>query len=100
MDLVRRRFLVLVPCLPAALRSAGNTSFRGKLVEGPVLQTTDGKRLKLTGDADTLGTLKDPRLNNFDFEVIGTLAGDTVAIAPIHEAALFAHKDGKRLRVT
>ena len=100
MELARRRFLVLLPCTAASLRAADGTSFRGKLVDGPALQTADGKRLKLTGDSDTLGTLKDPRLAGFDFEVIGVLAGETVTIAPIHESALFAHKDGKRLRVT
>ena len=100
MDLARRRFLVLLPCLATALRAADGTAFRGKLVDGPALEMADGKRLKLTGDSDTLGTLKDPRLAGFDFEVHGVLAGDTVKIAPIHEAAIFAHKDGKRLRVT
>ena len=100
MELARRRFLVLLPCAALSVRAADGTSYRGRLVEGPALQTADGKRLKLTGDSDTLGTLKDPRLAGFDFEVIGVLAGDTVTIAPIHESALFAHKDGKRLHVT
>lgn len=100
MDFARRRFLVLLSCLPVALRAAEGTAFRGKLVDGPALEIADGKRLKLTGDSDTLGTLKDSRLAGFDFEVIGVLAGEMVTVAPIHEAALFAYKDGKRLRVT
>jgi hypothetical protein len=100
MELVRRRFLVLLPCAAVRLPAAGGTSYRGTLVAGPALETADGKRLKLTGDSDTLGTLKDPRLAGFDFVVIGVLTGGTVAIAPIHESALFAYKDGKRLRVT
>jgi hypothetical protein len=103
MEFARRRFLVLLPCAPGlvlGLRAADGVAFRGKLVEGPALETVDGKRLTLAGDAETLGTLKDPRLAGFDFEVVGVLAGDTVKIAPIHKAALFAHKDGKRLRVT
>jgi hypothetical protein len=102
MDFTRRRILVVFPCAAALVRSASaaGTAFRGKLVEGPALQGADGKRLKLTGDADTLGTLKDARLVGTDFEVVGVLAGDTVTINPIQEAALFAYKDGKRLRVT
>ena len=102
MDVARRRILVLLPFVPGAVRTAfaAGTAFRGKLVDGPALQTTDGKRLKLTGDAETMGTLKDARLAGSDFEVVGALAGDTVTIAPIQEAALFAYRDGKRLRVT
>jgi hypothetical protein len=106
MDVLRRRFLVLLPCTAAALLGADTTGtpFRGKLVKGPgdkpALQTSDGKLLLLNGDADTLGVLKDNRLAGADFEVLGTESGDTVAINPIYTAALFAYKDGKRLRVT
>jgi hypothetical protein len=66
----------------------------------PALEQSDGKRLSLRGDPDTTGVLKDVRLAGADFEVIGQLEGDTVTIQPIHTAALFAYKDGKRLRVT
>jgi hypothetical protein len=106
MDLSRRRFLVTFPCAAAVLLAGdtGGMPFRGKLVKGPedrpALQTSDGKLLLLTGDADTVGVLNDKRLAGTDFEVIGTLNGDTIAINPIHTAALFAYKDGKRLRVT
>jgi hypothetical protein len=106
MDVMRRRFLVLFPCTAAALLAADTrgTSFRGKLVKGPgdkpALQTSDGKLLLLSGDPDTLGVLNDKRLAAADFEVLGKESGDTVAINPIYTAALFAYKDGRRLRVT
>jgi len=60
----------------------------------------DGRLLLLSGDDDTLGVLNDQRLAGSDFEVIGGATGDAVAIEPIYTAALFAYKDGKRLRVT
>jgi hypothetical protein len=106
MDLPRRRFLVLLPCAATALLGADTAGvpYRGKLVKGPgdkpALQTSDGKLIFLSGDEDTVGVLKDKRLAGAEFEVIGTLNGDTVAINPIHTAALFVWKDGKRLRVT
>jgi hypothetical protein len=106
MALSRRRFLVMFPCTAAVLVAADTAGmpFRGRLVKGPggqaALQTADGKTLLLTGDDDTVGVLNDQRLAGADFEIVGTLKGDTVAINPIHTAALFAYKDGKRLRVT
>ena len=97
----RRGFLIL---LPAAALAVDNPAarFRGKLVQGakPALEQSDGKRLNLACDYYTLGVLKDTRLASADFEVVGRLEGDTVTIQPIHTAALFAYKDGKRLRVT
>jgi hypothetical protein len=106
MQLSRRRFLVAFPCTAGVVLAAGSAGMplRGKLVKGPgdrpALQTPDGKLLFLTGDEDTLGVLKDKRLAGADFEVIGTRSGDTVEINPIHTSALFAYKEGKRLRVT
>lgn len=97
----RRRFLVLLPVAAIAADTSG-TRFRGKLLVGPkpALEQSDGKRVYLRGDDDTAGVLKDARLANADFEVVGQLEGETVAINPIHTSALFAYKDGKRLRVT
>jgi hypothetical protein len=97
----RRRFLVL---LPAAAFAADEPAkrFRGKLIQGgrPALEQAGGKLLYLRGDDDTMGVVKDARLASSDVEVVGRLQGDTVTIEPIHSAALFVYKDGKRLRVT
>ena len=97
----RRGFLIL---LPAAALAVDNPAarFRGQLepTPKPALKQPDGKRLYLRGDDDTAGVLKDARLAGADFEVVGRLDGETVTIEPIHTAALFAYKDGKRLRVT
>jgi hypothetical protein len=97
----RRRFLVLLPAA-AALANASGDVFRGRLAATPKprLDMGGGRVIQLQGDEDTLGVLRDPRLAGADFEVVGTRQGDTVTINPIHTAALFAHKDGKRLRVT
>jgi hypothetical protein len=106
MELSRRRFLVFIPCSAAALAAAdtAGTPFRGKLVKGPggkpALEAPGGRLIYLSGDADTVGVLKDQRLAGADFEVLGVQNGDTVTVNPIHTAALFAWKDGKRLRVT
>jgi hypothetical protein len=101
----RRQFLLFVPAV-GLLKAAGSEAkaFRGKLSKDAagkaVLEQADGHKLFLSGDDDTVGVLKDKRLAGADFEVLGVLAGDTVTIQPIHEAALFAWRDGKRLRVT
>ena len=55
----------------------------------------------LSGDADTLGVLKDERLADTDFEVAGKAVGvGKFAVNPIHTHALFVHQKGKRLMVT
>lgn len=98
----RRGFLVLLPAAVLAANTAPGARFRGKLTPNPkpALNQGSGKLIYLQGDADTIGVLKDARLAGADFEVVGQLEGDTVTINPIHTAALFAYKDGKRLRVT
>ena len=94
----RRTLLALIP---AALVAQDGQTFRGKLTIGdrPTLEA-NGKTLALHGDDDTMGVLHDKRLSGADFEVQGKLNGETVEINPIHTAALFAYKDGKRLRIT
>ena len=78
---------------------------RGKLTKAttgePALQTSDGKLVLLGGDPDTVGVLKDARLANTDFEVVGQYTpGGRFTINPIHKRALFAYKGGRRLMVT
>jgi hypothetical protein len=98
----RRGFLVLLPAAAFGVDSPGGERFRGKLRQGskPALDQGGGKMLYLSGDDDTIGVLNDKRLAGSDFEVIGQMQGDTVAINPIHTAAVFVYKEGKRLRVT
>jgi len=98
----RRRFLVFVAAT-GATRALAGASFRGRLTRDaagkPVLES-NGRRLRLSGDADTEAVLADDRLLNADLEVIGREAGGAVAIDPMHSAALWVHKDGRRLRIT
>jgi hypothetical protein len=102
----RRHLLASLVFLPAVCRPADPAQMlRGKLEKGPgdkpVLRTSDGKLVFLTGDDDTVGVLKDARLAGADFEVIGQSDGaDQFKINPIHTRAMFVHKDGKRLVVT
>lgn len=102
MALGRRHLLFLLPWTPLLL--AAGTAVRGKLTKAsdgsPILQTPGGREIRLTGDEETAKVLQDERLAGSDFEAIGVLSGDKLAIAPIYEAALFVHRDGKRLRVT
>jgi hypothetical protein len=102
----RRHLLASLIFLPAICRAADPAQMlRGKLEKGPgdkpVLRTSDGKLVYVTGDDDTVGVLKDARLAGADFEVIGRSdAPDHFTINPIHTRAMFVHKDGKRLAVT
>jgi hypothetical protein len=100
----RRCFLMLFSVSAALLRAAANVA-RGKLIKAPTgepaLQEPNGKLVLLSGDPDTLGVLKDERLSNADFEVVGqTTPAGRFDIDPIHKRALFAYKYGKRLMVT
>lgn len=104
MTILRRRFVLILTAAPV-VQVAGaedRKSLRGKLTGGatPGLKTPDGKITPLTGDADTLGVLRDKRLADADFEVLGTTTDGKFTIPAIHTASLFAWKDGKRLRVT
>ena len=103
-NMERRGFLLLFPTAAALLHAAENV-VRGRLTKTPdgqpALQFPDGKLVLLGGDADTVGVLKDQRLANTDFEVVGhDSSGGKFEVNPIHKRALFAYKDGKRLMVT
>jgi hypothetical protein len=100
----RRHFLVLLPAAATILR-ADESMVRGKLTKAPsgepALQTNDGSFITLAGDPDTIGVLKDARLANADFEVVGqSSGGGRFTINPIHKRALFTYKNGHRLMVT
>src|SRR3954447_13442809 len=106
MALRRRGFLLMLTLAPAfgAAVEKGSVAVRGKLTktagDKPALQTPDGRLVALSGDDDTVGVLRDTRLAGSDFEAGGKLKGENLAINPIYTAALYAYKDGKRLRVT
>lgn len=79
-------------------------TLRGKLTQdagqAPVL-TSQGKRIALEGDEQTSGVLRDARLKDIDFEVIGHWDGTgKLKILPIHRRAMYVHQNGKRLFVT
>jgi hypothetical protein len=99
----RRSFLTsLVFCLsPLFASEDASRTVRGKLIAGPALQTSDGRRVSLTGDEPTMLVLNDERLAGADFEVAGHATSPSeFAIDPIHKKALFAYKGGKRLAVS
>jgi len=80
-------------------------TLRGKLTQDPgqdpVLTVEGGKRIKLEGDEQTAGVLRDERLKDIDFEVMGHMEGPTtMKILPIHKRAMYVHQNGKRLFVT
>jgi hypothetical protein len=102
--LISSGFLALILALPT-FSATTPSSIRGKLAvtdDGrPALQTTDGKRVPVTGDDASLGVLKDKRLAGMDFEAVGEFNAEGVfVIRPIHTKAMFVHRDGKKLFVT
>ena len=104
--MTRRQFTAAFGTLPALAfgEEAAPVTVRGKLTQAPgqdPVIVSEGRRIRLEGDEQTSGVLRDERLNDIDFEVIGHWDGtDKLKILPIHKRALFVHKDGKRLYVT
>ena len=83
-------------CLAA---DPGGVTVRGKLSirdgQPAILETDDHKKLTLDGDKDTLKVLADPRLNGFEAQAKGHLAGpDRFVIDPPHTHPLLVRKDG------
>ncbi len=107
-DLLRSLAIVA----PAAARAFAATSsstktetIRGILTQTqgrpPALSLASGQIVILHGDESTMGVLNDTRLANSDFEALGHFTSiDHFEIDPIHERAMFVHKDGKRLLIT
>ena len=73
-NMERRSFLMIFPVSAALLGAAENIA-RGKLTKSPTgdpaLQESNGQFILLSGDRDTVGVLKDERLADADFEVVG-----------------------------
>lgn len=85
--------------------AADHAPFRGRLTRNaqgePTLTPVSGTPISLTGDAPTMGVLRDERLAGTEFEVVGERAASgPVRIRPIHTRSLFAYRDGRRLMVT
>ena len=83
------------------MRGESETHVRGRLAEGDAIVTPGGERITVTGDAPTMGVVRDARVFGFDFEAVGkfTEPGKFV-IDPIHTKAIYTWKDGKRLFIT
>ncbi|MGQ9918928.1 MAG: hypothetical protein ACUVS7_16090, partial [Bryobacteraceae bacterium] len=80
-------------------------SVRGRLERGgscrPAIRTEDGRVVALEADEASEAVLRDPRLKDEEFEVLGRYrTPDLFLVDPIHEKALFVMRGGKRLAVT
>lgn len=94
-----RRSIFALVFAPAILRAAG--SVRGTLTQAATLTTPGGKTIALDGDDSTRAVLNDERLRGTDFEALGHFtAASRFLVDPIHQRAMFVHKDGKRLLIT
>ncbi|MGC4050255.1 MAG: hypothetical protein QM757_12820 [Paludibaculum sp.] len=104
--MTRRGWLLATPFLAFRLKAAEErTSLRGRLRQGedvkPGITTRDGKSVDIQGDSATVGVLRDQRLKDADFEVLGHYTGAGQFEAdPIYKKALFAWRGNKRLMVT
>ena len=98
----RRIFLLSLAGLPAICADPPVTSIRGRLdVTKPVLQLENQQVVALEGDKDTMGVLRDKRLDGSIMELRGKFTGTgTFKVDPIHTHAMHVHKDGKELFVT
>ena len=78
---------------------------RGKLVQEtgkpPAIESSNGKRIALSGDDPTLKVLNDDRLKGADLEVEGHFTTpDRFDVDHIHTRSLFVYKNGKRQMIT
>ena len=101
----RRLFFAALGSSVAFAASAPGLSVRGKLGQSPdhqpALETSDHKLVTLEGDQPTLAVLHDERLLGDDLEALGhSGAAGHFVVDPIHNRAMFVHKDGKRLIIT
>lgn len=100
---MERRVLLATVFAGLSQAQRAQPSVRGQLVAGPppAIVTTDGRSIRIDGDNDVRGVVRDVRMLGSDFEVEGRfLDAETFEAAPIHNRPLFVHKNGKRLYVT
>ena len=87
--------------LPRPSRAESDGRVRGRLAAGDAVVMPGGERVFVTGDASTMGVVRDPRVIGIDFEAIGKFAAQgKFLIDPIHTKAIYAWKDGQRLFIT
>jgi hypothetical protein len=101
----RTWLLALTASLAARAGERERQSVRGRLRPDPALPpailTRDGRAVELEADEPTTAVLRDARLKDEDFEVMGRqISPSRFAVDPIHERALFVWRNGKRLLVT
>jgi hypothetical protein len=99
----RRALLLMIPLARFSFAANNNSPnlLRGKLAQPPTLETGDGRRVALSGDAQTAAILKDKRLAGFDFEIKGHYVSPAeFAVDPLETHAMLVYKAGKPYRVT
>lgn len=102
---MRRRDCLLLPLAAASAAAQGKDTVRGRLIQDesrpPAIRSADGSVVRLHGDRETIGVLRDGRLADDDFEAVGSRRNDGgFDVDPIHLRALFVHRNGKRLVIT
>jgi hypothetical protein len=100
-----RRHWLLLPVAAVLLRGEEKQSLRGRLRQEaalpPAITAKDGRTVELQADEPTTAVLRDERLKDEDFEVLGRFRSPSVFVVdPIHERALFVWRGEKRLVVT
>lgn len=101
----RRRFLRAIWALPAGVLGATGERVRGVLehdAQGePWLRVSNGERIRLEGDEDTMKVLRDRRLAGRQMEVRGSSPGrGRFQAGPFHEKNVLVIEDGKEYVVT
>src|SRR4051794_7555385 len=92
-------------CLAAEADIHQGVTVRGKLIveEGKptVIETSDGRRMRLDGDNPTRKVLSDSRLNGFEVQARGHLtAPDQFTIDPMHTHGFMVDRGGHLKMVT
>ncbi|MBI4889706.1 MAG: hypothetical protein HY821_03710 [Acidobacteria bacterium] len=101
--MTRRSILSLLPAGALAARAEQGERLRGRLRSAGAELIFEGPNgpVALSGDADSLRVMRDPRLRNDEFELNGhTPAAGRFSIDPIHTRAIFVWRKGRRLVVT
>lgn len=105
--MTRRNAISLSLLAPAWALALSDTParLRGRLVhrpgEPPLLETSDGRRLRLEADPESIAVLQDDRVRPELFEAVGApLSPGAFRIDPIYRKAMFVVRDGKSLVIT
>lgn len=94
-----------MPAAAVLARVAERESVRGRLRQDPsrkpAILTREGRVVELEADEASEAVLRDVRLKEEEFEVLGRFRTPQLFVVdPIHEKALFVWRGGKRLVVT